>query len=90
MIFALMMLMSFPPGAGMNLQRHIRPRNLWGLLLFGAAAGLIVGPCTAPVLGSLLLYVASRQNILHSVSLLLVFSYGLGTSLILVGTSAAS
>jgi len=74
------------PYLGINLQQKIRIRNLWGVLLLGMAAGFIVGPCTAPVLGTLLLYVASKQNILFGVSLLFVFSYGVGTSLILIGT----
>ena len=56
------------------------------VVLFGMAAGLIVGPCLSPVLGSLLAYVATKQNIVHGVSLLFVFSYGVGASLILVGT----
>ena len=87
MIFALMMVDVIPmPNLGVTLQHKIKGKNLWLVLLFGMASGLIIGPCTAPVLGSLLLYVASKQNILHGVSLLFVFSYGVGTSLILVGT----
>jgi len=56
------------------------------VVLFGMASGFVIGPCTAPILGTLLLYVASKQNILHGVSLMFVFSYGVGASLILVGT----
>lgn len=67
-------------------QEKIRPRNILGVLLMGAVSGLVVGPCTAPVLGTLLLYVGSKQNLVHAISLLFVFSYGVGFSLILVGT----
>jgi len=74
------------PALGFNAQQKIKKRNIWTVILFGMAAGLIIGPCTAPVLGTLLLYVASKQNVLHGVSLLFVFSYGVGASLILVGT----
>ncbi len=74
------------PTVGSNVQSKIKTRNLWTVILFGMTAGLIVGPCTAPVLGTLLLYVASKQNIFHAVSLLFVFAYGVGASLILVGT----
>lgn len=86
-VFALVLLevISFPVFAS-DLQAHIRPRSLVTLFLFGLASGLVVGPCTAPILGTLLLYVGSRQNVLHAVSLLFVFSYGIGASLILVGT----
>ncbi len=86
-LFAFIMFDLIPMGNfGINVQNKIKVRNVWGVVLFGVASGLIVGPCTAPILGSLLLYVASKQNIVHGVSLLFVFSYGLGASLILVGT----
>lgn len=85
--FALILLDIIPfPVFASDLQAHVRPRSLVTLFLFGLVSGLVVGPCTAPVLGTLLFYVASRQNILHAVSLLLFFSYGVGASLILVGT----
>ncbi|OGS34153.1 MAG: hypothetical protein A2293_04950 [Elusimicrobia bacterium RIFOXYB2_FULL_49_7] len=63
-----------------------RPRGGWALFVMGAVSGFIVGPCTAPVLGSLLLYIASRQNLFLGTSLLFVFACGMGTSLVLVGT----
>ena len=85
--FALVMLDVIPlPAFGADIQAKIRPKNFWTVFLFGMATGLVVGPCPAPVLGTLLFYVASKQNILHGVSLLFVFSYGVGASLILVGT----
>lgn len=57
-----------------------------GALGVGMASGLVVGPCTAPVLGGLLLYVASRQNVALGMSLLFVFALGMGTLLLLLGT----
>ncbi|MDP2652795.1 MAG: cytochrome c biogenesis protein CcdA [Candidatus Omnitrophota bacterium] len=87
LVFALVMLDVIQlPFLGFNLRNKSKPRSLWTILLLGMAAGLIVGPCTAPILGTLLLYVASKENLLHAVSLLFVFSYGVGASLILVGT----
>ena len=74
------------PVLGWSLHHKIEKRDWWSVVLFGMATGLVVGPCTAPILATLLLYVASKQNILHGVSLLFVFSYGVGASLILVGT----
>jgi thiol:disulfide interchange protein DsbD len=50
------------------------------------AGGLIVGPCATPVLGSLLLLVASKKSVLYGSSLLFTYAYGVGASLILVGT----
>ena len=74
------------PSFGANLRSKIKPRNLWTVIFFGMASGLVIGPCTAPILGTILLYVGKKQNILHAASLLFVFSYGVGASLILVGT----
>ncbi len=74
------------PAFGKKFQNKIRPKNLFAVFLFGMISGLVVSPCTAPILGTLLLYISSKQNWLHSLSLLFVFSYGVGFSLILVGT----
>ena len=57
-----------------------------GALGIGMASGLVVGPCTAPVLGALLLYVGSRHNIASGMSLLFVFALGMGFLPILLGT----
>jgi thiol:disulfide interchange protein DsbD len=54
--------------------------------LFGGCSGLVAGPCTTPVLGALLTYVASRQNMVLGITMLFVFALGMGTLLILVGT----
>ncbi len=86
-VFALAMFDVIPmPMLGFNFQQRIKITNLGAVLLMGMAAGLVVGPCTAPILGSLLLYVASKQNVFYGASLLFVFSYGVGASLILIGT----
>lgn len=74
------------PYLGLQLKHKGRPQNIGAVFLFGMTSGLIVGPCTAPVLATLLTYAASKQNILYATSLLFVFSYGVGASLILVGT----
>lgn len=50
------------------------------------ASGLVVGPCTAPVLGALLLYVGSSGNVALGMSLLFVFALGMGALLVLLGT----
>lgn len=74
------------PAFGGHKAHKLKPDSLFSVLLFGMVAGLIVGPCTAPILASLLVYVASRHNIIHGVSLMFAFAYGVGFSLILVGT----
>jgi cytochrome c-type biogenesis protein len=57
-----------------------------GAFVMGLLSGLVVGPCTAPVLGALLAYVGARQNILFGASLLFVFALGMGSLLLVVGT----
>jgi thiol:disulfide interchange protein DsbD len=85
--FGLVMIDLVPfPVLGTQLQYKIKPRSLWTVFLFGLISGLVVGPCTAPILGTILLYISSKQNFVHALSLLFVFSYGVGFSLILVGT----
>jgi len=74
------------PSVGVKVAGPKKPRSLWAILVFGLISGLAVGPCTAPVLGGLLVYVGSKQNIFHAASLMFVFSYGVGASLILIGT----
>ncbi len=54
--------------------------------MFGGVSALIAGPCTTPVLGTLLAFVASRQNVVLGVSMLFLFAFGMGFLLIIVGT----
>jgi thiol:disulfide interchange protein DsbD len=58
----------------------------FGVFVLGMASGLVAGPCTAPVLGVLLAYVASEQSVLLGGSLLFVFAIGMSVILVLVGT----
>jgi len=53
---------------------------------FGGVSALVAGPCTTPVLGALLAYVATHQNILFGGLMLFVFAFGMGFLLIVVGT----
>ncbi len=77
---------TLPMPAFMSASSSPRKKGFIGSLLLGAVSGLILGPCTAPILGVLLGYVATKQNILYGTSLLFVFSLGLGTILIILGT----
>lgn len=60
--------------------------GLWGALLMGLTSGFVVAPCTVAVLGVLLSYVATRQNLFFGASLLFIFALGMGAVLILIGT----
>jgi len=61
-------------------------KGMLGSFVVGATSGLIMGPCTTPVLGVLLAYVAARQNVVYGMGLLFVFSLGMGTLLVILGT----
>jgi thiol:disulfide interchange protein DsbD len=56
--------------------------------LVGIVSGVVIGPCTTPVLAVLLGYVAVKTNVLLGMTLLFVFAFGMGTLLIIVGTFA--
>jgi cytochrome c-type biogenesis protein len=74
------------PAFGIYLQNKIKINSLLSVFFFGIISGLIVGPCTAPALGAILVYVAARQNLAYGISMLFAFAYGVGFLLILVGT----
>jgi thiol:disulfide interchange protein DsbD len=79
-VFTLPLPQSSGPGSGDS------KKGLLGAFILGAAVGLALGPCTAPVMGVLLGYVATKQNLFFGMSLLFAFSFGLGTILILLGS----
>ncbi|MFO8032679.1 MAG: cytochrome c biogenesis protein CcdA [Desulfohalobiaceae bacterium] len=61
-------------------------KGLAGAFMLGMASGLVASPCTAPILGVILTYVASTQNVFQGGSLLFSFSLGMGGILLLAGT----
>jgi len=67
-------------GAGSN------KKGLFGAFLIGMASGLVAAPCTTPVLGVLLAFVATRQSVVFGATLLLTFSFGMNMLLLAIGT----
>ena len=57
-----------------------------GSFLVGAVSGIIIGPCTTPVLAVLLSLIAAKQSAVFGMSLMFVFAIGMGTLLVIVGT----
>ena len=77
----------FPPKAGPPpAGKPVPGGGFFSVFVVGLVSGLIVGPCTAPVLAAVLVYVASKQNVLYGFSLLFVFGYGVGFLMILLST----
>nr|WP_321465917.1 cytochrome c biogenesis protein CcdA [uncultured Desulfobulbus sp.] len=60
--------------------------GLGGIFLAGISSALVAGPCTTPVLGTLLAYTASTRSLAAGGMLLFAFSLGMGALLLAVGT----
>jgi cytochrome c-type biogenesis protein len=67
-----------------------KKQNYFSVFILGLTSGLVVSPCVTSVLGSILLYLTTKKNLLYGVTLLLSFAYGMGLILILVGTFSAT
>jgi len=89
LIFALSMLGLFEiqlPGGWGQAGKGSGEKGIVTVFFMGAGSGVVAAPCTVPVLGALLSFVAQKQNLLFGFSLLFVFALGLGFLLILLGT----
>lgn len=74
------------PVIGFHVKNRPQGGGYGGCFILGLMSGLIVGPCTAPILAAVLYYVASKQNIIYGFLLLFVFGYGVGFLTILLGS----
>lgn len=66
--------------------KKIEAKGALSVFLVGLISGLVVGPCTTPVLAAILVYVSTKQNLVYGISLLFCFALGLCTLLVLAGT----
>jgi len=57
-----------------------------GAFVVGMVSGVVVGPCTAPVLGGLLLYVGSSGHLVFGATLLFTFALGMTLPVVVLGT----
>jgi len=89
LMFAMFMLgwinIPIPGFAGRMQSEGTRRGGLLGALLIGLASGFVAAPCTAPVLATLLVYVARTRDVVWGGFLLLVFALGLGLLLMVLG-----
>jgi thiol:disulfide interchange protein DsbD len=74
-----------PGFAGRMQSEGTRRGGLLGALLIGLASGFVAAPCTAPVLATLLVYVARTRDVVWGGFLLLIFALGLGLLLMVLG-----
>ena len=61
-----------------------------GPFVMGLTSGLVASPCTAPVLGTLLVYVAAKKAVATGGLLLFTFSMGMSTTLLFIGFFAGA
>ena len=74
------------PGKWGQARGHRGQQDLGAVFLMGATSGTVAAPCTVPVLGVLLAYVAQTSNLFLGFTLLFTFALGLGLPLVLLGT----
>lgn len=53
--------------------------------LMGVTSGFIVAPCTVPLLGAILTFIAARQSLVYGGLMMFCFALGLGLLLLLLG-----
>lgn len=87
----MMEVIPFDPLAWYNKLRGHRPTQferkemtLLGAFALGASSGLIAAPCTTPALTAILAYIAKTQSIGLGMALMIAFSLGLGTLLLVI------
>lgn len=92
--FALMMLDVLPvpvPSSWMTRASSLGGGGrLAGAFAMGAASGLVAAPCGAPVMATLLTWVAATKSAWRGFSYLFVFSLGMSALLVVVGLTSGS
>jgi thioredoxin:protein disulfide reductase len=64
---------------------HFKNKGGISALLLGMLSGLVASPCVAPALVAILTYLATTRDVVYGATLLMVFAYGMGLTLILIG-----
>lgn len=74
------------PQSARNALSKIGGKGYRGAFLSGISIGLLATPCVGPVLGPMLVWVASKKEYLFGAELLAIYALGLGVFYIVVGT----
>ncbi len=61
-------------------------KGLLGAFVLGVTSGWVVGPCTAPVLATILTYVSTQQRVILGGAVLFSFAMGMCLLIIVAGT----
>ena len=70
----------------MHKRNPLKKHGVLSVFLFGLSSAMMISPCVTPALGSILAYLATKQNIFYGATLLFSFAYGMGFTLIIAGT----
>ncbi len=74
------------PALATGIKVRRRLTGPWSLFVAGALSGLVMAPCTSPVLGMLLMYVAAQRAPFSGGALMFVFAFGMCALLVAAGT----
>lgn len=92
-VFAASMLGAFELVLPSSLQTRLAQvggKGWFGAFAMGLVAGVIAAPCTGPVLGGVLTYVATTQDAVLGTALLFTFAIGMGGLFFVIGTFSVS
>ena len=74
------------PGLANTVQsKGVTRGGVLGALLIGMSSGFIAAPCTAPVLGFVLFYIAGSKDYVWGGAVMIAFALGLGLLLLILG-----
>jgi thiol:disulfide interchange protein DsbD len=73
-----------------NTHPQRREMTLLGSFFLGASSGFVAAPCTTPVLTAILAYIAKSQSVGLGCFLMLSYSLGLGTLLLVIAAFAGA
>jgi thiol:disulfide interchange protein DsbD len=76
------------PSSWQTRAAQVGGRGYGGAFAMGLVSGVIAAPCTGPVLGAVLAFVALSRNLVHGFLLLFVFALGLGLPFLLLAVFA--
>jgi thiol:disulfide interchange protein len=77
------------PGFAGNVQtKGAQKGGYLGALMMGLASGFVAAPCSAPVLGLLLIYIARTRDVVWGSMLMMAFALGLSLLLLVFGLSS--
>ncbi|MFH1414699.1 MAG: cytochrome c biogenesis protein CcdA [Elusimicrobiota bacterium] len=90
LFFGLIMLdlINMPLFTALNRRLQAGISGTGSIFIMGLISGLVAAPCSTPVLGSILTFVAVSRNIVMGMLLLFIYGFGTGTILIVAGTFA--